>query len=87
MKHKNMFFCRGDLFNTVIKKFGHLGRIHTVEYSPKNMAEILPKWRNFAQNSINSTFFLAEFRPIFGVTHFWASFGQNGPSGRILYLL
>jgi hypothetical protein len=68
-----------------------LGRIRTVEYSPKNMAEIPPKWRNFAQNSRNSTFFLAEIRPIFvveillcGFTHFWANFGQNGPSGRIL---
>jgi hypothetical protein len=80
-----------DCMCTVIKKFGHLGRIRTVEYSPKNMAEILPKWRNFAQNSTNSTFFLAEFLPIFGVkillcgfAHFWANFGQNGLSGRIL---
>jgi hypothetical protein len=68
-------------FSTSDWNLNHLSRIRIVETSPINIVEIPPKWLNFVQNSRNSTFFLAEFRPIFGIVillcgfaHFWKRF-------------
>jgi hypothetical protein len=86
-----IFVC-GDY--TVVIKFGHLGRIRTVEYSPKNYGRNSSKMAEFRPKQQKFDLFLAEFRPIFGVeilqcgfAHFWEKFDQNGRNEITVYNL